>query len=110
MSQILDGIKAIKFSAWEEMYLDAVTNVRKEEVGYIKRFRFYQLVTQNWGRASPVISACSSFLAFTLMGGKLTPDNIFAALSVFLSLRLPVHTVFSWLHLYSDSLAPPPSS
>lgn len=90
MREVLDGIKAIKFMAWEDQYIEAITKARAHEVSHLRKFRLLQASTANLGRTNPMISTCASFVAFVAFGQDLTASNAFAALAVFQSLRMPL--------------------
>jgi len=89
MKQIIESIKAIKLSAWEQRFGDLLSAARLKECGPLYRFRFFLQTSVQLGRASPIIAACITFLFKTLvLGESLKASDTFAALNVFLSLRL----------------------
>jgi ABC-type multidrug transport system fused ATPase/permease subunit len=88
MTQIIEGIKAIKLSAWETPFVDSLMEMRKGELDALKNFRLmYQSSTQ-MGRGTPVLAAASTFLYIALAGKPFEAADIFSALSVFLGLRM----------------------
>ena len=91
MKQIIEGITAIKMCAWEASFLEVITAARAAECVPLHRFRGFQQTVQEIGRASPILSSCCTFifLAFASPdGAELRAADVFAALNVFLSLRL----------------------
>ena len=109
MKQIIESIKAIKLSAWEKRFGDLLAAARKKECGPLYRFRFYLQSSVQLGRASPICAACITFLFKTLiLGETLRASDTFAALNVFLSLRLALiiipecvtYVVRENIHLY----------
>ena len=87
-AQIIEGIKAIKYAAWEEQFLGLVDEARKEELHWVGKHRIMHMGSIQLGRASPIVSACATFIGMAMAGKDLVPANVFAALTVFQSLRL----------------------
>lgn len=90
MKQMIDGIHAVKLHGWERRYLAKIEGVRVEECRHIQRFRILQVMSIALGRASPVLASCAAFVAFVLLGNELQASDVFAALTIFQSLRLPL--------------------
>eukprot|EP00939_MAST-03C_sp_MAST-3C-sp1_P000360 g360.t1 len=89
MKQIINGIKAIKLSAWEESFENVIRRARIEECAPLYRFRFLLQTSVQLGRSSPIIAACVCFIVqTTVFDEQLHASDTFAALNVFLSLRL----------------------
>ena len=92
MKQIIEGITAIKMCAWEASFLEVITAARAAECVPLHRFRGFQQTVQEIGRASPILSSCCTFIflafASSSQGAELRAADVFAALNVFLSLRL----------------------
>eukprot|EP00755_Sulcionema_specki_P007834 Sspe_Gene.39295::Locus_18952_Transcript_1_2_Confidence_0.833_Length_4456::g.39295::m.39295 len=88
MTRILEGIKAIKFGAWEEVFEAEVTKARDEETSLIQRLRAMQFGSMQLARATPVLSAAVSFVVMSALGRELRSSDIFSALNVFQSLRV----------------------
>jgi ABC-type multidrug transport system fused ATPase/permease subunit len=93
MREIVTGIKAIKFMAWEMPYLDKINSERHKETGHIKHFRFIQVLAVTSGRVSPIIAACATFVYMGVTGHTMSPDVIFASISAFQALRMPLITI-----------------
>lgn len=91
LTEILNGIKAIKMMAWEVSFEKQITEARETEADLIRKFRSYQVTSVNLGRASPVLAACFSILVLALTNpSELTAARIFVAISSFQGLRLPL--------------------
>jgi ABC-type multidrug transport system fused ATPase/permease subunit len=90
MKQLINGIKAVKFSAWEENFQDRLDSARAEECEYIRTYRQLAVASSCLGRASPILAAAISFAAIGYTEDSVDPANIYAALSVFLALRMPM--------------------
>eukprot|EP00929_Paragymnodinium_shiwhaense_P013122 TRINITY_DN120988_c0_g1_i1.p1 TRINITY_DN120988_c0_g1~~TRINITY_DN120988_c0_g1_i1.p1 ORF type:complete len:1305 (+),score=261.90 TRINITY_DN120988_c0_g1_i1:86-4000(+) len=92
MTQLIHGIRAAKFCAWEESYENIVTEARRLETIPLKTYRVLSQGTVQIGRANPMIGCLFAFLFLALTVGDdpeaFKPADIFAALNVFLSLRI----------------------
>lgn len=91
MNEILQGIKAVKFYAWEKPFSDLVQERRSEEVG-----KLYQSV---WIKSSfisilmaiPVVIAVITFAFYAgVFKEDLSPSKVFAGIAILNQLRVPV--------------------
>ncbi|KAJ3116713.1 hypothetical protein HDU96_008952 [Phlyctochytrium bullatum] len=102
ISEILQGIRIIKYFAWEPHFLSKVAGYRDDELSKVRGAAYIRSVISSLGFAIPVISSAVTFLVY----GAITPDNaldpslIFAALALFNQLRQPV----MWMPLMISSL------
>lgn len=90
LRQILEGIRFIKLAAWEESYAEKMGALRKIETTHYKSFRSFEMMSAAMGRTTPAIAAMITFVSLAIFGTQLKPAEIFASLSIFLSLRLPL--------------------
>ncbi|CAG8541938.1 7652_t:CDS:2, partial [Acaulospora colombiana] len=77
--EVLQGIRMVKYYAWEESFLNNIEKLRIKETGYIRTL----LVV-------PVFASILSFVIFVLVGGVLTPDIVFTSLALFSVVRFPL--------------------
>ena len=89
-SEVLQGIKAIKFYAWEDPYVARVTAVREEELRQIIRIGFLGLINMVIFLAGPIIVAAAAFVTYVGIGNQLTAGVAFPALALFNLLRFPI--------------------
>jgi len=91
MTQIIHGIRAIKYCAWENSFSRVITKERIRECVPLKLYRVLVQGTVQIGRANPIIGCVFAFLFLALTARddpeSFKPSDIFAALNVFLSLR-----------------------
>jgi len=91
MKELLEGIKAIKMTAWEYPFQEILSKVRKEETDLIRHFRTLQVSSINLGRSSPALAACFTIITLVAINeSDVTAANLFVAMSAFLALRLPL--------------------
>eukprot|EP00929_Paragymnodinium_shiwhaense_P071004 TRINITY_DN36074_c0_g1_i1.p1 TRINITY_DN36074_c0_g1~~TRINITY_DN36074_c0_g1_i1.p1 ORF type:complete len:1316 (-),score=242.54 TRINITY_DN36074_c0_g1_i1:101-3652(-) len=88
MTCAVEGMKAVKLSAWEPQFLEQLHNARSEEVGWHKIKRSLHQISVQAGRCAPVLCSASSVLTLALTGGGFEAGPVFAAVSIFQSLRL----------------------
>jgi ABC-type multidrug transport system fused ATPase/permease subunit len=99
MSQILQGIRVVKFHAWEQSVRAEVVDVRRREVGTkVRIVRTDALSTMIFVSTSTLVGF-SGFGAYVAMGGELTTPLIFACLALFTMLEEPFGVVS---HLLSN--------
>ncbi|KAJ3279841.1 hypothetical protein HDU76_009375, partial [Blyttiomyces sp. JEL0837] len=89
-SEILQGIRIIKFFTWESQFLSRVSNLRTSELHHVKNAAFIRAVIQSLGFAIPAIASAVTFLVYGAINPSLSPVQIFAALALFNQLRQPV--------------------
>ena len=91
MTQIVQGIRAIKFCAWEESFKTMLSKERALECIPLKWYRVLTQSTVQIGRANPIVGCLFAFLLLALSARNdpesFKPSDIFAALNVFLALR-----------------------
>ena len=91
MTQIVQGIRAIKFCAWEESFKTMLSKERERECIPLKWYRVLTQSTVQIGRANPIVGCLFAFLLLAISARddpeSFKPSDIFAALNVFLALR-----------------------
>ncbi|CAE7299000.1 ABCC2 [Symbiodinium necroappetens] len=91
MTQIVQGIRAIKFCAWEDSFKTILSKERALECIPLKWYRVLTQSTVQIGRANPIVGCLFAFLLLAISARNdpesFRPSDIFAALNVFLALR-----------------------
>jgi ABC-type multidrug transport system fused ATPase/permease subunit len=88
MKQVVHGIKAVKFYAWEESYTQLLAAARLNEVNASVRFKSLQIAGVVLGRASPIVGTAAVFIVRTAEGATMSASEAFATLAVFQTLRI----------------------
>ncbi|CAG8620613.1 18108_t:CDS:2, partial [Acaulospora morrowiae] len=77
--EILQGIRVIKYYAWEESFLDTLSKLRTKEIKYTR----FLLIMRSWimgfSMVLPVFASILSFVVYSLRGGELTADIVFSS-------------------------------
>ena len=91
-SEMLAGIRVVKFLSWEARFVERILKVRQEEMGWVKKelhlFATYVCILISF----PMVSLLVTFGSYVLINPEipLTAGNAFAALSLFNVLRFPL--------------------
>ncbi len=103
MSEILNGMRIIKFFAWEESYIGATNTIRQVEVDTLRASSYLRATTLFSWMVTPVFVALFTFLSFTLSGHELTASIAFTSVALFNVLRFPLNMLPSVLSNLVDS-------
>ncbi|RDB25853.1 Oligomycin resistance ATP-dependent permease YOR1 [Hypsizygus marmoreus] len=90
LQELLGGMKVIKFFAWEVPFLARISDYRKREMGYIRSLLLMRAANNAVAMSLPVLASVIAFVTYTLTGHTLEPAVIFASLTLFNLLRLPL--------------------
>ncbi|KAJ2021922.1 Transporter of the ATP-binding cassette (ABC), partial [Coemansia sp. S85] len=91
MNEILQGVRIIKFFAWEPQFESQVAGVRGSELGLLKsRYLVFTYSIMVFFMA-PVFVTLATFVCYTkFLGHQLTASIAFTALALFKTLRGPI--------------------
>ncbi|KAJ3394353.1 Canalicular multispecific organic anion transporter 1, partial [Chytriomyces hyalinus] len=99
-SEILQGIRIIKYFSWEDTFTHSVNKIReKDELILVRNAAFIRSVISCLGFALPAIAASITFLVYGA-SNSLGPVQIFSSLSLFNQLRQQV----MWLPLHLSAI------
>ncbi|KIR78450.1 ATP-binding cassette transporter [Cryptococcus gattii EJB2] len=88
MNEILQGIRMLKFMAWERSFERRVQSIRKNELSWQARNYQIEVAFNCIWALTPVVVTVVSFLHYTLVRGQqLTPSVAFTSVAVFAELR-----------------------
>uniref|UniRef100_A0A6B2KWH8 Uncharacterized protein n=1 Tax=Arcella intermedia TaxID=1963864 RepID=A0A6B2KWH8_9EUKA len=90
LNEVLQGIRVIKFFAWEESYKKIIRAVRSEELRSLIEYWIVCAEMLFLFGFIPILVAMFSFAVFTFANGTLTPSVAFTALSLFDLMQLPL--------------------
>lgn len=89
VNEILNGIKVLKFYAWETSFEKQVEKVRREEIAVLKTTAIYNAIMfLNW-TMTPFIVSLATFATYVLIDEKntLNPEVVFVSIALFNVLR-----------------------
>ncbi|CAK9783969.1 P-loop containing nucleoside triphosphate hydrolase protein [Cutaneotrichosporon oleaginosum] len=94
MNEVLQGIRMLKFMAWERPFETRVNRIRREELGWQRRNFQIELAFDVLWAFTPILVTIVSFVHYTVIRGeKLTPAVAFTSIAVFDELRFALNAL-----------------
>jgi len=90
LQEILGGMKIIKLFNWEAPFLERIGGYRQKEMAYIRSLLLLRSGTNAVAMSMPALAAVLTFVTYSLTGHSLEPSVVFASLTLFNLLRLPL--------------------
>ncbi|CAE7526422.1 Abcc2 [Symbiodinium sp. KB8] len=96
--ELLEGIRCIKFFAWERPYLERVFQKRQEELYWAMRESLVYGVSMLVTVLAPTFAFATTLVAFALLGeGSFSATRLFGTLALLNALRFPIMDLGSML-------------
>ncbi|XP_041696380.2 ATP-binding cassette sub-family C member 10 [Coregonus clupeaformis] len=96
MTEVLFGIRVIKFYNWEAYFAQKIADCRRQELSHLKAIKYLDAVcVYTWG-ALPVVISIITFVTYVLLGHELTAAKVFTTLALVGMLILPLNS-FPWV-------------
>lgn len=89
MNEVLQGMRIIKFYAWEEAISNRIELLRKKEVEALKQYHIGRMMNTVLTFIGPLTVTFSLFMCYVLTGGALTVAKVYTVYSLLNLLRLP---------------------
>lgn len=93
MSEILQGIRVIKFFAWEESFRDKVNGIRDWELKQLRKTAYLNSVVMFMWMSAPLFVSIVTFATYMLYTDELSASVAFTSLSLFNILRFPLNMI-----------------
>jgi ATP-binding cassette subfamily C (CFTR/MRP) protein 10 len=90
LSEMLQGVRVLKYYAWEAFFSGQVHELRMQELAQLRRMAILRAVTTFSIVGTPLLVTLSTFGLYTRLGNKLTPEVAFPSLLLFQSLIFPL--------------------
>jgi ABC-type multidrug transport system fused ATPase/permease subunit len=93
MNEILQGIKVIKYYAWEKPFMKKVEGIRQEEVGSIINYHYMLSGLNVTFTVVPLLVTLVTFATYIHIdpvNNIITAEKVFACIAIFNLLRLPL--------------------
>lgn len=88
MNEVLQGIRMLKFMAWERPFESRIAKIRRNELSWQARNYQIEVAFNCIWALTPVVVTVVSFMHYTLVRGeRLTPSKAFTSIAVFNELR-----------------------
>eukprot|EP01094_Clydonella_sp_ATCC50884_P012540 TRINITY_DN2274_c0_g1_i1.p1 TRINITY_DN2274_c0_g1~~TRINITY_DN2274_c0_g1_i1.p1 ORF type:complete len:657 (+),score=275.64 TRINITY_DN2274_c0_g1_i1:84-1973(+) len=91
MNETLQGIRLIKFFAWEESFQSKIDGIRDDELAMLRKSAYLRAVLTFLWMSTPLMVSIVTFVVYTLWIDDLTPDVAFTSISLFNILRFPLN-------------------
>ncbi|XP_041640876.1 ATP-binding cassette sub-family C member 10 [Cheilinus undulatus] len=96
MTEILFGIRVIKFYNWESHFTQKVSECRKQELSHLKAIKYLDALCVYTWAALPVVISILTFVTYVLLGYQLTAAKVFTTLALVGMLIIPLNS-FPWV-------------
>ena len=83
MTEILHGIRVIKFYAWEKHFTRRIQELRDQELSSLKGVKYLDAMCVYFWATTPVLISILSFTTYSLLGYPLTAAKVRGSLRVF---------------------------
>ncbi|KAK3818725.1 MAG: P-loop containing nucleoside triphosphate hydrolase protein [Benniella sp.] len=105
MSELLQGIRMIKFFTWENNIRKKIMEVRDQELRrFVRLYIINAIFTLLWF-GSPILVTVVSFTSYTKWEHKeLTPSVAFTAMAIFILLRVPLNLLPDMITEFLEAL------
>lgn len=90
LQELLGGMKIIKFFAWEDPFLKRIEDYRRREMADIRSLLLIRSAMNAVAMNMPALASVLAFVTYSATGHELEPGVIFASLTLFNLLRLPL--------------------
>ncbi|KAJ7510442.1 ABC transporter type 1, transmembrane domain-containing protein, partial [Mycena galericulata] len=90
LQEILGGMKIIKLFNWQAPFLARISGYRQKEMAYIRSLLLLRSGTNAVAMSMPALASVLAFVTYSLTGHTLEPSILFASLTLFNLLRLPL--------------------
>ncbi|EWC43729.1 hypothetical protein DRE_07389 [Drechslerella stenobrocha 248] len=91
MQEILQGVRFVKFFAWEESFIKELGTLRHREIRAIQFLLAVRSGVNAVTMSLPIFASILAFVTYSLLNQDLNPATIFASIGLFNSLRLPLN-------------------
>ncbi|KAM6461779.1 ATP-binding cassette sub-family C member 10 isoform 2-T3 [Liasis olivaceus] len=96
MTELLCGMRVIKFYAWEQHFDARVKACRAKELKSLRAIKYLDAVCVYLWAALPVVVSIVIFITYVLLGHQLSATKVFTALALVGMLILPLNN-FPWV-------------
>ncbi|KAF8541671.1 P-loop containing nucleoside triphosphate hydrolase protein [Trichophaea hybrida] len=83
VSEALQGIRQIKFSALEDKWEDRIRGIREEEIGILRRVFIADVAVISAWIINPVFLSATALSVYAMAHGSMSPSVAFSALAIF---------------------------
>ncbi|XP_012990856.2 multidrug resistance-associated protein 7 [Esox lucius] len=96
MTEVLYGIRVIKFYNWEAHFARRIAGYREQELSHLKATKYLDALCVYTWAALPIVISILTFITYVLLGHQLTAAKVFTTLALVGMLILPLNS-FPWV-------------
>jgi ABC-type multidrug transport system fused ATPase/permease subunit len=89
MNEVLQGIRIIKFYAWEQLIQERIHKLRSAEVGALRWYQLGRGLNTTLTFIGPMLVTFALFIAYVSTGGELSVSKVYTVYALLNLLRLP---------------------
>ncbi|KAK3822282.1 MAG: P-loop containing nucleoside triphosphate hydrolase protein [Linnemannia elongata] len=87
-SEILQGVKVIKFFTWENNFLSKLASIRGEELALVRLILRNRSLLTTTSSAVPIFASAFTFVLYAALGHELKPEIVFPVLAYYAVIRV----------------------
>ncbi len=95
MSELLAGIRVVKYFGWEPYFNRRINDARTEELKYLKGRKYLDAICVYLWATTPVLISVLTFATYVLIGNEFTAAKVFTSVALFAMLTGPLNA-FPW--------------
>ncbi|XP_058815016.1 ATP-binding cassette sub-family C member 10 [Topomyia yanbarensis] len=95
-TETITGAKHIKLNAWEDVFIDKIDRIRREEVGFLSRRKYLDALCVYFWATTPVLMCLLTFGTSVLLGSTLTAATTYTSVALLNMLIGPLNA-FPWV-------------
>ncbi|KAJ3111183.1 Multidrug resistance-associated protein 1 [Physocladia obscura] len=100
-TEVLNGIRVIKFFSWEMRFFDVIDEIRSLELIQVLERSIYQAIVMTQAQAIPTLCACVSFITYGALN-TLDPAKVFSSMSWFNQLSFPIYFIPGLMNSWAE--------
>ncbi|XP_074596227.1 multidrug resistance-associated protein 1-like [Brevipalpus obovatus] len=105
LNEIINGIRIIKYYAWEGSFMDKIGKLREEELQHLRNILYLNTGSRLVSTCAPVIVSIVTFSFYVMIQGEvLTAQKAFVSLTLFNILRTPLLTIPRFISSFITAL------
>ncbi|KAJ7107582.1 multidrug resistance-associated ABC transporter [Mycena epipterygia] len=97
LSELISGVKFIKFFAWEQRWIDRTLDARHTEIKWLIKSRINRMGFLALWVTAPIFISVISFFTYVMLGNELTVGTAFTAIALFGMIRQPLNILPSFI-------------
>ena len=91
INEFVQGIRVVKYYAWERPFLGVLDDARDQELVWLKKYNILKSITFGTLMLVPLVVSVVVFGIYAGTGGDMTPSVVFTAISLINVIRMVRH-------------------